>query len=465
MADLTRAEAVAELRAQRCGDEIQRQAIERACGIVASSAIAERLDELDVVVVDPGTASRELLESPCYTRSLKSLLRESVVVVNLRFLAEIEAAIRALGSAGSFFSMPQLRSDEALFDLVRSLRPLQPEGLARRRPRPDPWPQLTRLRRLTTGYGAPSREGDREEDIREELSLVVLFFVAHEVGHLLDGKDSRSFGAFLPPGADLEHRAANAIVRLARHVDDLAAREHDLPGFADLTDPDSEVRASVAKMESTLGDAPAQHEAWFAEEASADDWANKIIDEHLGHVEAEDQHAAARSAYLLCRGVFSSALYAWYADLLTFCDAIGIDGLTNARSLVFAMTRDRHNYIRAASLFGEIHRSTLMRAEIALETVLQNRSDWFEHCEWSRSKLDASGPERAGIPALEKWWLEETVLRFCLLGIVVDTAVKLACVGAASSWFEEKHGGEPPVFIMNFESIDRAVSRVGRKGG
>ena len=359
--------------------------------------------------------------------------------------------------------MPQLNSDEALFDLVRQFRPPMPAGLARR-PRLAPWPHLKRLRRLTSGYGAPSREGDREEDIRQELSLVILFFVAHEVGHLLDHKDAHSFGAFLPPGSDLERRVANAVVRLARHVDDLERREHGLPGFEAMTDPDSDVRASVKQMEALLGDGPAKHDAWFADENSADNWANRLVDEHLGRIEVEDDHEAAKSAYLFCRGVFGAALYAWYGDLLSFCDAIGIERLSDARSLMFAMMKDRQNYIRAASLFGEFHRSTLMRGEIALEAVLQNRTDWFEHCKWSRSRLDTTGPETRGTKAQEKWWLEETVLRFCLLGIVVDTAVKIAYVGAASSWYEQSSGGTPPLLMMSFESIDRAVSRLSSSG-
>jgi hypothetical protein len=131
---------------------------------------------------------------------------------------------------------------------------------------------------------------------------------------------------------------------------------------------------------------------------------------------------------------------------------------------MFAMMKDRQNYIRAASLFGEIHKSTLMRAEIALEAVLKNRTDWFEHCKWSRSRLDTTGPETGGTKAQEKWWLEETVLRFCLLGIVVDTAVKIAYVGATSSWYEQSTRGRSQLFMMSFESIDRAVSRLGRGG-
>ncbi len=462
MVDLTRAQALAEMRSHECADSIQRQAIEQACGIVAESEYIQQLDGLDVLAIDPDKASAGLQESDYYTQSCKALLHEQVIVVNLQFLAEMEGALRAFAAAGSFYSMPQIQSDKALFDLVRKLRPPVSHGLAGREVG-TPWPYLKRLRRLTTGYGAPTREGDREEDICEELSLVILFFIAHEVGHLLDGKDVRSFGAFLPPGADLEHRVANAVVKLARHVDDFERREHGLPGFEAMTDHQSDVRASVKRLEAKLGDAPAKHDEWFGEENSADGWANKLIDEHLARIDKRDGHAAARAAYLFNRGVFGVALYAWYADLLSFYDGVGIKELTTTQELVFTMMRDRENYIRAASLFGEDHRSTLMRAEVAIESVLKNRSDWFDHCHWSRSRLDTNGPESAGTAAQEKWWLEESVLRFCLLGIVVDTAVKIAHVGAAANWYEQLPGGGPPILMMSFESIDRAVSRLSNR--
>ena len=462
MDDLTRAEALAELRSHECDDPIQREAIERTCDIVARSEFVQRLEGLDLVVVDPIRASHALQKSKYYTLSCKSLFHESVIIVNLHFLAEMEGAIRTFATSGSFFGMPQLSSDQALFDLVRKFRPLTPTGI-RHQTSSEPWPHLKRLRRLTSGYGAPTREGDREVDIRQELLLVILFFVAHEIGHLLDGKDARNFGTFLLPKSDLEHRVANAVVKLARHVEDFKRREHELPGFEEMTNRESDVWASVKTMEMLLGDAPAKHEAWFIDESSADQWASRFIDEYIARINSEDRHEAAKSTYLFCRGVFGVALYSWYADLLSFFDAIGIEGLTNSRSLMFAMMEDRNNYIHAASLFGEIHRNTLLRGEIALEAVLEDQTDWFDHCEWTRSKLDTSGPEEKGLKALEKWWLEENVLRFCLLGIIVDTAVKLAYVGAASSFIKQSREGGWPILMMNFEPIETAVSHLSKK--
>ena len=464
MADFVRSAAIAELRSHECGDLIQRKALERACAIVAASGSAARLEELEVLVLDPARASPELRQSPYFTGSCAALLVESAVVVNVNFLAEIEAAIRAFATAGSLLAMPQLNSDPALFDLVRQIRPMPPR-LARQVVSldPDPWPHLKRLRRLTTGYGAPTREGDTEEDLRYELALVVLFFLAHEVGHLLDGKDERSFGSFLNPKASLEHRVSNAVVKMTRHVDEFRNREHDLPGFDDFNNPDSEVRVSVTKMAAELGDVSARHEEWFADENSADEWANRLVDEYLASVAAEDSHEAARTIYLFSRGVFAAGLFSWYGDLLSFCNAIGTEGLPDARSLMFAMMQNRQNYIRAASLFGEIHRCTLLRAELAIANVIENRTDWLEHTNWTRTTLDSAGPAQDTSLAREKWWLEECVLRWCLLGAVVDTAVKLAYLGASTSSLEQKRGGSLPIIMMTFDSIDKAVTRLSRR--
>lgn len=107
------------------------------------------------------------------------------MVVDERFLAQVETALRTLATAGAVLESPFLRSNDDMFGFVRSVSTASGAHIAR-------------LRRLTSGYGAPSREGQREEDIRRELTLVAAFFLAHEVGHLIDGHDARSFGSFLP---------------------------------------------------------------------------------------------------------------------------------------------------------------------------------------------------------------------------------------------------------------------------
>lgn len=457
MARITFSKAFSELQTHECTDAIQREVIERACNILAASQIAGRLDDLDLLVLDPDQASSGLRDSVCFTANCTCLLEKSVVIVNLRFLAEMEGALRSFAAAGSFFAIRQFQSDHSLFSMVRDLRP--PGREQGHGHMPDPWAHLRRLRLLTSGYGAPSREGDRETDLREELCLLVLFFVSHEVGHLLDRADKRSFGVFLPPGADLEQRMSHAVVRLARHVDDFERHEHALPGFGQLTDMTSNLRATVNDMRTQLGIKAADNDLWFDKETSADEWANRILDEYLGRLAEQEPHAAARTVYLLCRGIFGAALYGWYADLLTFYDATGTDPETNARGLVMTMMQDRENYIRAASLFGDEHRNTLLRGEIAIEAVLKNQTPWFESCNWARSSLDAAGPDQPGNDALETWWIEETVLRYCLLGTVIDTAVKMAYIGAAASWFEQSPSA-PPLFILKFESINEAVGRL-----
>ena len=57
---------------------------------------------------------------------------------------------------------------------------------------------------------------------------------------------------------------------------------------------------------------------------------------------------------------------------------MGGDGLPNSRSLSLAMAQSRETYVNAASLFGDVHRFTLLRAERAIEALIKSRSDMFE---------------------------------------------------------------------------------------
>ncbi len=65
-------------------------------------------------------------------------------------------------------------------------------------------------------------ETEDESAIVEELTMTIFYFISHEIGHLLGGDDQRNYGAFLDQDAPLEHRIANAVVKMGMHMDDLA---------------------------------------------------------------------------------------------------------------------------------------------------------------------------------------------------------------------------------------------------
>ena len=177
---------------------------------------------------------------------------------------------------------------------------------------------------------------------------------------------------------------------------------------------------------------------------------------------------ADRYQYLMIRGLFALSLYSWHKDLLAFCREIGLDRLESGTSLPIAMAANPKHYISAASLFGDVHRFTFLRAVLLMESLIRARSDFFE-----RPKKDRAMwiEHRTGLnvkpgdgESLREWWLSESLLRYFLLCIHMDTAVKLANHGSLMGWLEQvdEKREVPPIRIMWFESIAKAVKRLKR---
>lgn len=431
--------AFEEVSRREVSDPLLLAALHEAWDVVTGSRACARLDSLDLYVIDSGTASPAVRASRYYTTNWLALLDEGAVVVDERFLARVETALRTLATSGSVLDTPCLRSNGDIFGFVRSVSTASAAHIGR-------------LRRLTAGYGAPTREGQREEDIRRELALVAAFFLAHEVGHLLDGRNARSFGSSLPPGTPLEQRVAHACVKLARHVDEFERHGFGLPGFERVAESADPVRRLVEDEARRIGVDPHALDQYFTEETVADRWATQILEEHLSAIGQQDERAGDLAKFLLSRGVFGVALFSWSADLLTFLEALGTEGLTDSRVFTLAMAADHENYVRAASLFGSVHRSTLLRGALAIEAALKVNADWFD----PEARADASGD------SVRQWWVEESVIRYFLLAHMIDTAVKLAYVGCSSVWWEQnaRERGTYQVFVMTFESIDGAIRRL-----
>ena len=304
---------------------------------------SDGVPDLTLLIVDYERGA-ELRGTPLHTASCKVLLDPPTVLISERFLLELEAAVRAFGLADTLLGCQYLRSDEELFALVHRLRDDLPGVLARLRRRADP-------------------------DAVEAVTLATFFFVAHEVGHLLDDADERSYATFIKPGAALETEVANAAMKLCRHVDEFASYGFDLPGGDDTADPDSEIRRRERELTSTeeLAPARARHARFFADEVSADDAGARILIEHLARVAAADPAAGMRAASLAVDGLFTAGIYSWYRDLLTFGEQLGMARPPDARTLALTMLEGRETYINAASLFGDEHRFTLLRATLAAE--------------------------------------------------------------------------------------------------
>ena len=440
-----------ELLAHEPADELLRDVLAGAFQDLLDTGLLASLDRLDLAVIDPEHISHELRQSDYFTHALQALRSEKLVVLNQRFAVEAEAVIRSFSAAEARDGCPYSRSDTRLFALVAQIAG-------------DPGGRLRRLRRRMQRAGA---DPERELSVRRQLRLVMLFFLGHEVGHLLSGHPRGQYAAFVDPEAPLERRLEYAAAKLCRHVDEFAPTQFGLPGFEQVSDLGSEVRREAERLRSHDPERArsfARDEAFFANEKLADEWADRILIEHLGAQARRDEHAAARSLFELARGVYAVALHSWYRDLQTFAVRLSGAPMQSLRELATLMARDREVYVGAASLFGESHRFTLLRAALSLEQVLRARSDWFDRPEDTR-RIHTAHDDRAasGDAGMQReWWLAQCLQRYFLLCILMDTAVKMANVGCATGWMLEadRRRGSPQVLLMNYEPIEAARQRL-----
>lgn len=445
-----------ELLAYSPADPVIADVLERAWTALATTpsvlAHAEHLPEgeaaLQLALLNPATASPELRASKYFTGNCQALRSEALIVVNEAFLLELEAAVRSLAQSETLLSSLYLRSDLDLFTLVRRVSR-------------NPERQVERLRRHAQRAGT-----EAEETIRKELAMVVLFFLGHELGHLASGHEAGSFGAFIDPDAPLQNRIEDAVINLCRHVDEFIEMKFGLDGFGKLADQTSEPRSLEVKFREPNAQRFAQQEAFFQNEAIADEWAARIVVDHLVMIETHDAVADDYHLYLMVRGVFAAALFSWYRDLDVFARKLGIPAIADLHEFGFMMFRDREQYVYAASLFGEYHRFTMLRAALAIEAVLRARTHWFEQPGDQRE----IGNWIHDVAALkndadrQSWWLSESLRRYYLLCIMMDTAVKLSHMGCSSAWARnaDVKRGFKQLFMMNYETIEEAVARLRR---
>jgi hypothetical protein len=107
-----------------------------------------------------------------------------------------------------------------------------------------------------------------------------------------------------------------------------------------------------------------------------------------------------------------------------------------------------------------VHRFTLLRAILAINGWLHARGV---------TSAPLNKPVRRIEPVIDRPPLGNDVARECsqrevLLRIHVDTAVKVANLGAATGWMTEIDAarGTPQLFMMMFESIAQSVARLRR---
>jgi hypothetical protein len=382
-----------------------------------------------------------------YTEGCLSVL-PSTVVVNARFLLDTEAAIRSFGLCEVLLNTPYLRNDACMFGLVKRIRE-------------DGKDWLGKLREFEDGQKSAERYAV------DELTITALFFCAHEIGHLKDGVNAGQYAAFIDPGKPLETRLANAAIKLRRHASEFEAYGFDLPGWKGVVMPEHEVFAAAEKVRGSIAREDEDNAEWFKKEISADDAAVQLMVRYL-----KDQPIKYR--WLLVRGLFAAALYAWYKDLLEFCERMDVPRMGTKPMLSFELMKNPKAYIRAASLFGDVHRCTILRSTLAIQEILnasagekdggaagaEDKDTLLGRAASLWSRLFGAG--KVGDDERERHWKSQSAQCHLLLAIHMDTVVKLAYVGASMPWMikKEDERGSPQLMMIQFESIDQSVARL-----
>ncbi len=370
-----------------------------------------------------------------------------MVIGNASFFEEIEAVIRSFLLSDSCFA-----SDEALFALAR--------GIPRKR-RDD----LEQLRKRPAAGCTPE---SMDAQIIQQLRLLMILFFGHELGHIKDEVSDRSFMNMLGPAASLEDRVEEAVLRLCRHAEEFDRLGFNLPGFEAVIDVNSEIRASERRFreDPNLATSYENCKQWYKAEISADEFAYGLLVDYLTSLEAKSKMQALEAQHLFIGAIFFTSIYYWYKDLDQFAMKACGRPIHNSQQLMVCVMQEREQYVKVASLFGRSHRFLLLRGHLAIEHVLEKRTNYFkldpsQRTIWvSEKELDAlEGEEKA-----RRFWYSSDLQKYCLLAILMDTPVKFAHVGAAMGWINEidKKRGTPQLLMMNFEPINVAMRRLLR---
>ncbi len=438
---------LAQLDRFRSADARINTAVDAAQQMLKQTKTAGNLAGIKIRVCDFSGAEESLSGSVVYTENCKVILLIPVVIFNERFLKEVEAAIRSFAMSLSLLHTQYFQSDAGISGLVQRISN-------------NPERYLRRLRGMLEDDAAATSA------IAEELTMTIFYFISHEIGHLLSGEDQRHYGAFLDQDAPLEERIANAVVKMGMHMEDLYLYGFTLGSGLQADKNYTDIKSVADDLQATVAAAIANHPKWFQDEKEADERANQIVIEYLDKLDGADKRAADRMRHHLVRGLFAAGIYAWFRDLGSFLDKLGSGWAHDSKSLMVEMAKHRERYIQAASLFGDVHRFTLLRANLTIEAVLRATSSWFEEDESTRSIWYAREPVAPPpeFAELKKWRLAENLQRYYMLCILMDTAVKLAYVGYSTGWIKEmdKKRGTPQLFLMTFYSIPHELDLLKR---
>ncbi len=441
-------DSLGRLHSHETQDPILVPAVGQARELLLAAVSSTNLKDLRLFVTDFQSRSRDYW-GKYYTDSCQAILDGTpVIICNSTFLAETEAVIRSFEYPNKYFE-----SDDNLFDLVRFVRA-------------SPRMSLQSLRRRAeAGLDKKQNVDSREmtDHIILHLKLVMLFFGGHEIEHLLKFQDYRRFTTFLAPGTRLEKNIVNAVVKMCRQAEEFDELGFGLPGFKQIL-VDERIRNTEVGFREKVGTLYKNYKLFYEQETQADESAARLVLQYLERLENQNRHRALQEQYVLSESLYFLAIYYWYKDFLTFMESGCPLGSRNSQQFIICMMTHRDQYVKAASLFGDVHRPILLRAVTLLERVIDQRTNYFrlpaeERTIWvSKEQLQSVEPKKAQ----EMVWHYGMLQSYFLLSILMDTPVKLSYTGCATGWFKEmdKKRGTPQLFMMEFEPINQALGRL-----
>ncbi len=407
--------------------------------------------QVDLIIYEFPITDNSLLKKEYYTDSCRERTRgveHPVIYCNARFFYEIEAVLR------SFLinqTSDRFMKDKELYDLARRIQI-------------DPAEYLNRIR--TSYQPAYKSLSDLDSQIREHMKLMILFFVGHELGHIKDELNGKSFASVLSVDAPLEKRVSEAVVKLCRHAEEFERIGFRLDGFNDVIDIKSEIRKPELKFRDELQTNYETCSLMYDDENTADQAAIQVILDYLSSIDRVNKIQGLEAENYFIGSLYFTGIYYLYRDLYNFDSKACGTHITNTRSLMVCMMQNREAYVKAASLFGASHSFSLLRSYLAIEKLLKERSDYFKtdvknRTIWiTRQELEKLPQEQAA----QKYWQASNLQKYYTLQILMDTPIKLSHVGCSTGYFLEidKKRGTPQLFIMDFEPMEQAFQRLLR---
>lgn len=441
------------LRAATVGanELVDTSAVEAVAMLRASPmVIGTPLAATDLYVVDfARVAARDELAAfeTANCRALRHGLPLPAIVCNRRYLLEIEAVSRKF-EAGTL-----INAKESTFaDMAIAVRQ-------------DPARAISDVKREASF----AELGDQSEwHMRHHLALYFHYVLAHELGHVheeLDGSlDSK------PATHDARGPRLN-VLKMCRHADELRAAGYRLPGpygeAGSLGTAQREVADQYRREREVY---ERELDSLFVAERRADAFAESVTLGYLEQLKSLPVLAGTPPSWLEVGHIMSEtvmwvAMQNWFASLHTFlrknCTS------DDPRLMLLCLTPMAEGWLSLASIFGDVHRTTLLRA-------VEHANGWL-----AMSSKEAAKPEdqrtiwiteerlkaAAPVERAQLFWEYADLQTKTLLSMLLDVPIKVSVVGCTAGWQwfnpDEQHNNSQWI-MWDFFRLEDEVARMTR---